>query len=72
MKMTLIFIQIFVAIMLIILILSQAKGAGLGSAWGGGSEFYTSRRGMEKILFIITIVLATLFLLLSIISLLLK
>jgi preprotein translocase subunit SecG len=72
MKIALIFIQIFVAIMLITLILSQAKGAGLGSAWGGGSEFYTSRRGMEKILFITTIVLATLFLLLSIISLLLK
>jgi len=72
MKMALIFIQIFVAIMLITLILSQAKGAGLGSAWGGGSEFYTSRRGMEKILFITTIVLAALFLLLSIISLLLK
>ena len=72
MKMALIFIQIFVAIMLITLILSQAKGAGLGSAWGGSSEFYTTRRGMEKILFITTIVLATLFLLLSIISLLLK
>jgi len=72
MKIALIFIQIFVAIMLITLILSQAKGAGLGSAWGGGSEFYTTRRGMEKILFITTIVLATLFLLLSIISLLLK
>jgi len=72
MRIALIFIQIFVAIMLITLILSQAKGAGLGSAWGGGSEFYTSRRGMEKILFITTIVLAALFLLLSIISLLLK
>jgi len=72
MRIALIFIQIFVAILLITLILSQAKGAGLGSAWGGGSEFYTSRRGMEKILFITTIVLAALFLLLSIISLLLK
>jgi preprotein translocase subunit SecG len=66
------FIQIFVAILLIFSILSQSRGAGLGSAWGGSSEFYTTRRGMEKIIFIATIVLAALFLLLSIINLLLK
>lgn len=72
MKMALTFIQILVAILLITLILSQAKGAGLGSAWGGSSEFYTTRRGMEKIIFVATIVLAALFLLLSIINLLLK
>lgn len=70
--MALTFIQILVAILLITLILSQAKGAGLGSAWGGSSEFYTTRRGMEKIIFVATIVLAALFLLLSIINLLLK
>ena len=72
MKNVLIFIQIFVSILLITLILSQAKGAGLGSAWGGGSEFYTTRRGMEKIIFTATIILAALFLLLSIANLLLK
>ncbi len=72
MKMALSFIQILVAILLITLILSQAKGAGLGSAWGGGSEFYTTRRGMEKIIFTATIILAALFLLLSIANLLLK
>jgi preprotein translocase subunit SecG len=72
MKLAVIFIQIFIAILLIILILSQAKGAGLGSAWGGSSEFYTTRRGMEKIIFVATIILATLFLLLSIVNLLLK
>lgn len=72
MKNVLIFVQIFVSILLITLILSQAKGAGLGSAWGGGSEFYTTRRGMEKIIFTATIILAALFLLLSIANLLLK
>jgi len=72
MKNVLIFVQIFIAILLITLILSQAKGAGLGSAWGGGSEFYSTRRGMEKIIFIATIILAALFLLLSIANLLLK
>jgi len=72
MKNVLIFVQIFISILLITLILSQAKGAGLGSAWGGGSEFYTTRRGMEKIIFTATIILAALFLLLSIANLLLK
>ena len=72
MKNVLIFVQIFISILLITLILSQAKGAGLGSAWGGGSEFYSTRRGVEKIIFIATIILATLFLLLSIANLLLK
>ena len=72
MKNVLIFVQIFISILLIVLILSQAKGTGLGSAWGGGSEFYTTRRGMEKIIFTATIILAALFLLLSIANLLLK
>lgn len=72
MKNVLIFVQIFISILLITLILSQAKGAGLGSAWGGGSEFYSTRRGVEKIIFIATIILAALFLLLSIANLLLK
>jgi len=65
-------IQVFIAILLIVTILIQARGAGLGEAWGGSSEFFTSRRGMEKIIFLATIVLAILFLLSSIGSLILK
>lgn len=72
MRTVLIVIQIFISILLIILILSQAKGAGLGSAWGGSSEFYTSRRGVEKIIFTATVVLAALFLLIAIVSLLVR
>jgi len=49
-------------------ILLQARGAGLGRAWGGGGEFYRSKRGMEKILQRATIILVILFLLTSIIS----
>ena len=67
-----IILQILISILLIILILVQARGAGLGEAWGGSSEFFASRRGMEKIIFTATIVLATLFLLSSFISLLLS
>lgn len=60
--------QIAVSILLMAAILLQAKGAGLGRAWGGGGEFYRSKRGMEKILFRVTIILVVLFLLASIIS----
>jgi len=65
-------IQIFIAVLLIVAVLIQARGAGLGEAWGGSSEFFTSRRGMEKIIFVATIVLAILFLLSSIVSLILR
>jgi preprotein translocase subunit SecG len=65
-------IQTLIAILLVTVILIQARGAGLGEAWGGSSEFFTSRRGMEKIIFLATIVLAILFLLVAIINLALR
>jgi preprotein translocase subunit SecG len=65
-------IQTLIAIFLITVILIQARGAGLGEAWGGSSEFFTSRRGMEKIIFLATVVLAILFLLVAIINLALR
>jgi preprotein translocase subunit SecG len=58
--------QIITALSLSALILLQAKGTGLGSAFGGGGEFYRSKRGVEKIVFIATIVFGVLFLLFSI------
>lgn len=51
------------------LIILQAKGVGLGSTWGGGGEFYKSRRGVEKIVFNLTIFLVVIFLITSILSL---
>lgn len=53
---------------LIILILMQAKGVGLGKAWGGSGEFYKNRRGVEKIIFRVTIATASLFFILSLLS----
>lgn len=61
--------QITTSILLIILIVLQAKGVGLGRAWGGGGEFYKSRRGVEKIIFRFTIIIAALFLASSILNL---
>ena len=61
-----------VAIVITGLILLQGKGAGLGSAWGGGGEMFQTRRGIEKITLRITVVLIVLFFALSLISFLLK
>ena len=66
MKSTLTIFQIITAALLITTILIQAKGTGLGSSWGGSGESYRSKRGVEKILFRLTIILACLFLLSSI------
>jgi len=56
------FTQILISALLIITILIQQKGSGLGSAFGGDSgNIYSTRRGAEKILFYATIVLAVLF-----------
>ena len=64
--------QVLTAIGIIILILLQPKGTGLGRAWGGGGAFYKSKRGVEKIVFKLTIILVFLFLISSILNLLLR
>lgn len=55
-------IQIVVSVILIIVILVQQKGTGLGAAFGGEGNVYRTKRGMEKKLHIITIILAIIFL----------
>ncbi len=58
--------QILVAIVLTVVILLQAKGSGVGTALGGGtSGSFRTRRGVEKTLFQLTIVLAAVFLAIS-------
>ena len=64
--------QVVLAILLIVTILLQSRGASLGEAWGGSSAFYSTRRGADRTLFIITIVLAVLFVALALVSLLTK
>lgn len=61
-------IQILLSIALIVVIVVQAKGTGLGASWGGGGEFYRSKRGIEKVLFTLTIILAVLFVFTSILN----
>jgi len=66
------FAQITVAVLLTISILLQQRGASLGSAFGGGGQFYSSRRGVEKKIFIITIVLGALMIVLALLNLIFK
>jgi len=54
-------VQIVLAVLLTGTILLQQKGAGLGAAFGGSSNVYSTKRGAEKIIFRATIVLAILF-----------
>jgi preprotein translocase subunit SecG len=54
-------IQIVLAALLIITILLQQRGSGLSGTFGGESNVYSTRRGIEKIIFVSTIVIAVLF-----------
>ncbi|MFI5267892.1 MAG: preprotein translocase subunit SecG [Chloroflexota bacterium] len=60
--------QIIICVALMAAILLQSKGTGLGSVFGGGGSVFQTRRGAEKGLFQLTIVLAVVFGLLSIAS----
>lgn len=68
MKTVILFAQIAVSILLIVVILLQSKGSGLSTVFGGEGSFYRSRRGVEKMFVYLTIILASLFLVLSIAS----
>jgi len=69
MKNTFYIIQIILSILLIISVLMQQRGTGLGGIFGGEGNVYRSRRGVEKFLFYVTIILAILFVSTIIISL---
>lgn len=62
-------IQIVVSIILIFLILIQAKGTGLGRSFGSGGGTSFSRRGLEKLIFKLTFIIVGLFLIISILQL---
>ena len=59
--------EIIVAVLLIGVILLQMQGQGLSSSFGGGGEFYRSKQSLDKMLIFATIVLTTVFGVLSII-----
>ncbi len=60
-KRILISVQLISSILLIIFILLQAKGTGLSMIFGGEGNIYRTRRGLERGLFILTIIMGILF-----------
>lgn len=62
-------VQIVLSISLILVILLQVRGGGLGGIFGQSDTVFRTRRGIERTLFQLTIVLVVLFLTVSIISL---
>ena len=61
--------QIVLSVALILTILLQVKGGGLGGIFGQADTVYRTKRGVEKTLFQLTIVLVVLFIIVSILSL---
>lgn len=61
-------IQLILAITIISLILLQAKGTGLGTAFGGQSGTYHSKRGVERVIFTFTIICVALFVIIALIN----
>lgn len=63
-------LQVVVSLLLVIVILIQRSSEGVGSAFGGtgGGVFY-AKRGAEKFIFITSLILAGLFIILSVLNL---
>jgi len=64
--------QSIISILLIIVVIMQSRGNTSGMTFGGAGETYRSKRGLEKVLFYATIILAALFASSSIILLVVK
>ena len=61
--------QIVLSIALILVILLQVRGGGLGGIFGQPDAVYRTKRGVEKTLFQLTIVLVILFITISVLTL---
>ena len=61
--------QIVVAIALILVAMLQVRGGGLGGIFGQADTVFRTKRGVERTLFQLTIVLVIIFIILSIVSL---
>ncbi|MBC8429353.1 MAG: preprotein translocase subunit SecG [Dehalococcoidia bacterium] len=61
--------QIILSLALILAVLLQVKGGGLGGIFGQPDTVFRTKRGVEKTLFQLTIVLIVLFITISILAL---
>ena len=64
--------QIVLAVAITAAVLLQKSEAGLGSAFGGDSSAMHTKRGVEKGLFVMTIILAALFIISAIMALVIR
>ena len=56
--------QLLISLLLIVVVLLQTRGGDIGAAFGGGGGgggSFRTRRGLEKTLFQLTIILAVIF-----------
>jgi len=60
--------QILISLLLVVLILMQTRGTGFAAGYSADSSIYRTRRGVEKTLFQLTIIVGVLFVALSIVS----
>jgi len=60
--------QIVISIALVACVLLQQRGGGIGVVGGLQTQFYGTRRGLEKIIFWLTIILGVLFITLAVVS----
>ena len=61
--------QIVLSVALILVVLLQVRGGGLGGIFGQADTVYRTRRGVEKTLFQLTIALVVLFIVVAMITL---
>ena len=61
--------QIVLAIALILAVMLQVRGGGLGGIFGQADSVYRTKRGVEKTLFLLTIALVVLFIIVSLVAL---
>ncbi len=61
-------VQIILGVLLIALVVMQSKNLGTGAIFGGSDSFQTTRRGFEKTLFNLTLLVSALFFLVAVAS----
>lgn len=62
-------VEFFLAALLVAVILLQQKGTGLSGVFGGSSNIYSTKRGVDRILHLATIIIAVIFFSLSLVRL---
>lgn len=61
-------LSIISGVLLILMVILQSKGTGMGTAFGGDMGFYGTKRGAEKMLFFLTIIVSVVFLVTSVLG----